>query len=75
MRHARTFDGLAMRQPDGYTFFFQIATDGEAAGLLRQGRGALDIHEASALFRQKWPVIEPGYGARRHEDRRLATVS
>jgi hypothetical protein len=41
----------------GYTFFFQIASDGERRAC-RVKVDALNIHEASALFRQKWPVIE-----------------
>lgn len=44
-------------QPDGYTFFFQIATDGERRACSVRVE-APDIHEASALFREKWPVIE-----------------
>lgn len=41
----------------GYTFFFQIANDGgRRACCVRID--AANIHEASALFRQKWPVIE-----------------
>jgi hypothetical protein len=44
-------------QPDGYTFFFQIATDGERRACCVKV-DLTDIHEASALFREKWPVIE-----------------
>ncbi|MDO9297571.1 hypothetical protein [Bradyrhizobium sp.] len=44
-------------QPDGYTFFFQIATDGERRACCVKV-DAPDIHEASALFREKWPIIE-----------------
>ena len=44
-------------QPDGYTFFFQIAADGERRACCVKV-DAPDIHEASALFREKWPVIE-----------------
>ena len=44
-------------QPDGYTFFFQIAADGERRACCVRV-DAPDIHEASALFREKWPVIE-----------------
>ena len=44
-------------QPDGYTFFFQIATDGERRACCVKV-DATDIHEASALFREKWPIIE-----------------
>jgi hypothetical protein len=41
----------------GYTFFFQIANDGERRACCVK-MDALNIHEASALFRQKWSVIE-----------------
>ena len=41
----------------GYTFFFQIANEGGRRACCVQV-DASDIHEASALFRQKWPVIE-----------------
>jgi hypothetical protein len=44
-------------QPDGYTFFFQIATGGERRAC-RVTVDAPDLHVASALFREKWPVIE-----------------
>ncbi len=44
-------------QPDGYTFFFQIASDGERRACCVKV-DAPDMHEASALFREKWPVIE-----------------
>jgi hypothetical protein len=41
----------------GYTFFFQIASDsGRRACCVKVD--AVNIHEASALFRQNWPVIE-----------------
>jgi hypothetical protein len=41
----------------GYTFFFQIANDGgRRACCVRVD--AVNVHEASALFREKWPVIE-----------------
>jgi hypothetical protein len=41
----------------GYTFFFQIANQsGRRACCVKVE--ASNIHEASALFRQKWPVIE-----------------
>jgi hypothetical protein len=56
MRQERTpmsHDG----EPVGYTFFFQIASDGgRRACCVKVDAG--NIHEASALFRQKWPVIE-----------------
>jgi hypothetical protein len=42
---------------DGYTFFFQIANDGGRRACCVKV-AALNMHEASALFRQKWPVIE-----------------
>lgn len=42
---------------DGYTFYFQIANDGERRACCVKV-DAPDIHEASALFRQNWPVIE-----------------
>ena len=41
----------------GYTFFFQIASDGGRRAC-RVKVDAENIHEASALFRQKWSVIE-----------------
>jgi hypothetical protein len=41
----------------GYTFFFQIASEGGRRACCVKV-DASDIHEASALFRQKWPVIE-----------------
>ena len=44
-------------QPDGYTFFFQIATAGERRACCVKV-DAPDMQEASALFREKWPVIE-----------------
>jgi hypothetical protein len=44
-------------QSVGYTFFFQIANDGERRACCVKV-DAPDIHEASALFREKWPVIE-----------------
>jgi hypothetical protein len=40
----------------GYTFFFQIANDGGRRACCVK-IDALNIHEASALFRQKWSVI------------------
>jgi hypothetical protein len=40
-----------------YTFFFQIAKDGGRRACCVKV-DALNIHEASALFRQKWSVIE-----------------
>ena len=44
-------------QPAAYTFFFQIANDGERRACCVKV-DAPDIHEASALFREKWPVSE-----------------
>lgn len=44
-------------QSDGYTFFFQIANGGERRAC-RVTVDAPGIQEASALFREKWPVIE-----------------
>jgi hypothetical protein len=41
----------------GYTFFFQIANEGGRRACCVKV-DALNIHEASALFRQQWPVIE-----------------
>ena len=41
----------------GYTFFFQIANDGGRRACCVKV-DALNIHEASALFRQKWSMIE-----------------
>ncbi len=41
----------------GYTFFFQIANDGGRRACCVK-LDASSIQEASALFRQKWPVIE-----------------
>jgi hypothetical protein len=41
----------------GYTFFFQIANDGGRRACCVK-IDALNMHEASAFFRQKWPVIE-----------------
>ena len=56
MRQARFLvDGDG--QQAGYTFFFQIATDGERRACCVKV-DAPDIHEASALFREKWTVIE-----------------
>lgn len=41
----------------GYTFFFQIANDGQRRAC-RVKVDALNMQEASLLFREKWPVIE-----------------
>jgi hypothetical protein len=45
------------RRSAGYTFFFQIANDGERRACCVKV-DAPNMHEASALFREKWPVIE-----------------
>ena len=56
MRQGRTsIDGNG--QPVGYTFFFQIASDGRRRACCVK-LDAPDIHEASTLFREKWPLIE-----------------
>lgn len=44
-------------QPDGYTFFFQIANDGERRACCVKV-AAQSMREASALFQEKWPAIE-----------------
>jgi hypothetical protein len=44
-------------QPGGYSFFFQIANDGERRACCVKVE-APSMHEASALFRENWPVIE-----------------
>jgi hypothetical protein len=41
----------------GYNFFFQIANDGGRRACCVKIE-AVNIREASALFRQKWSVIE-----------------
>jgi hypothetical protein len=41
----------------GYTIFFQIANEGGRRACCVKV-DALNMHEASALFRQKWSVIE-----------------
>ena len=41
----------------GYTFFFQIASEGGRRACCVKV-DALNIYEASALFRQKWSLIE-----------------
>jgi hypothetical protein len=41
----------------GYAFFFQIANQGGRRACCAK-IDALNIHEASALFREKWSVIE-----------------
>jgi hypothetical protein len=44
-------------EPVGYTFFFQIANNGGRRAC-RVKLDAPNMQEASALFRQNWPVIE-----------------
>jgi hypothetical protein len=44
-------------EPVGYTFYFQIASDGGRRACCVKV-DAQNIHEASALFRQKWSIIE-----------------
>lgn len=56
MRQERTPSGCD-GESAGYTFFFQIASDGGRRACCVKVE-AENIHEASALFRQKWPVIE-----------------
>ena len=44
-------------QSAGYTFFFQIADNGERRACCVRV-DAPDMQEAAALFREKWTVIE-----------------
>ena len=44
-------------EPGGYTFFFQIANDGGRRACCVKVE-ASNMDEATALFQQKWPVIE-----------------
>ena len=44
-------------QSGGYSFFFQIANEGERRACCVKVE-APSMQEASALFREKWPVIE-----------------
>jgi hypothetical protein len=44
-------------EPAGYSFFFQIANDGERRACCVKV-DAPSMQEASALFRENWPVIE-----------------
>jgi len=56
MRQERTLingDGESV----GYTFFFQIANDGGRRACCVKV-DAVNMQEASTLFRQKWSVIE-----------------
>ena len=56
MRHERSqMNGNG--EPGGYSFFFQIANDGERRACCVKV-DAPSMQEASALFREKWPVIE-----------------
>jgi hypothetical protein len=56
MRQERTpIDGDG--ESVGYTFFFQLANDGGRRACCVK-IDAVNIHEASALFRQEWSVIE-----------------
>jgi hypothetical protein len=56
MRQERTPTNGA-GESEGYAFFFQIANDGGRRACCVKV-DASNIHEASALFRQKWSVIE-----------------
>jgi hypothetical protein len=44
-------------EPSGYSFYFQIANDGERRACCVKV-DAPSMQEASVLFREKWPVIE-----------------
>jgi hypothetical protein len=56
MRQERTLiNGTG--ESEGHTFFFQIANDGGRRACCVK-IDALNLHEASALLRQKWSVIE-----------------
>jgi len=56
MRHERNrMNGNG--EPGGYSFFFQIANDGERRACCVKV-DAPSMQEASVLFREKWPVIE-----------------
>jgi hypothetical protein len=44
-------------ESEAYTFFFQIANDGGRRACCVKV-DASNMHEASALFRQKWSIIE-----------------
>ena len=56
MRQERTLSN-GTGESEGYTFFFQIANDGGRRACCVK-IDALNLHEASALFRQKWSLIE-----------------
>jgi hypothetical protein len=55
MRKERTLGGDG--ELVGYTFFFQMANDGGRRACCVKV-DASNIQEASALFRQNWPIIE-----------------
>ena len=52
-RNAMNGDG----EPGGFSFFFQIASDGERRACCVKV-DAPSMQEASELFREKWPAIE-----------------
>jgi hypothetical protein len=56
MRQERTPIGCD-GEPAGYTFFFQIASDGRRRACCVKV-AAENAQEASTLFRRNWPVIE-----------------
>jgi hypothetical protein len=56
MRQERTPIGCD-GEPAGYTFFFQIASDGRRRACCVKV-AAENMHEASALLRRNWSVIE-----------------
>ena len=56
MRHEST-ESNGEGEQAGYTFFFQIADEGKRRACCVKV-GASDMHEASALFRENWTVIE-----------------
>ena len=53
LRNAVNGDG----EPGGYSFFFQIANDGERRACCVKV-DAPSMQEASVLFREEWPAIE-----------------
>ena len=53
LRNAVNGDG----EPGGYSFFFQIANDGERRACCVKV-DAPSMQEASMLFREEWPAIE-----------------
>ena len=56
MRQERTLSN-GTGESEGYTFFFQIANDGERRACCVKV-DAPSMQEASVLFREKWPAIE-----------------